>query len=795
MKMILLALFVLQTFLFAQTDSLEKVKVQLQWKYQYQFAGFIMAKELGYYKEVGLDVELLEYENSLIMEDLESNKVDYALTNSNISYTNKILRDVTLVATYFQKSPLILITQKDIKSIMDLKNKRIMISQDNIANSSLGILFEYFGINAKNNTLLSPSFDINDFIEKKVDVITAFRSNELYVLDKYKIPYNIIDPIEHGFSTNAINLFASHEKVENNPQQIDNFLNATKKGWEYALKNTEEVATLIHNKYQPNKSIEHLIYEGIITKEMMLPSLYEIGEINKDFVLKTYNNLIKNNRLNKNQSPDKLMIKRETLQTWINERYIQRTEYTYAILIAIFFILLLILVLAWVYQIKNEIKKRITAEENLKHLVHHDPLTGLPNRTLFLDRLKQAIKNALRFNENIAVLFIDLDHFKEVNDSLGHHVGDILLKKVSHKLKTNIRQSDTVARLGGDEFVIILDHFSNLNTINSIVQNIMHSLKEPLLIEDQEIYVTLSLGISVYPNDGEEADTLMKNADAAMYKAKEDGRNSHQFYTTDMTDKAMQRIVLETKLRQSLAKNEMEVYYQLQMNSKTDELIGMEALIRWNDPKKGLILPDNFIPLAEETGFILELEEWTMKEAIKQFKSWNIAGFNTGSLSLNLSIVRLEQDGFIASVKETLQEHKCMENCFSFEVTESQIMKNPEKSIENLLTLNELGVKISIDDFGTGHSSLSYLKKLPIHKLKIDRSFVSDLSHDSNDREIAKTIISMAKNLNLEVIAEGVETQEQLDFLSQNDCNEIQGYFYHKPAPAHEIEPMLKKKV
>ncbi len=793
MKIILLAFFLFQTIVFAQADSLEKIKLQLQWKYQYQFAGFIMAKELGYYKDVGLDVELIEYNNSVIMQDLEDHKIDYAITNSNISYTNKTLRDVTLVATYFQKSPLILITQKDIKSIMDVKNKKIMISQDNITNSSLGILFEYFDINSKNNTIVNPSFNINDFIEKKVDIVTAFRSNELYILNNKKIPYNVIDPIEYGFSTNAINLFVSHDRIKNNPQQIDDFLAATKKGWEYALTNIKEVAKLIHNKYQPNKSLEHLIYEGKITKELMLLNLYEIGEINKDFVFKTYRTLIKENRLNKNQVPDTLLLKRETLQTWVKERYIQRTEYTFAILTSIFFILILVLILFWALQIKNEMKKRIIAEEDLKHLAEHDPLTGLPNRMLFLDRLAQAIKNAARFNENIAVLYIDLDHFKEVNDSLGHKVGDILLKEVSDKLKTNIRQSDTVARLGGDEFIIILDHFSSLDIINSVVQNIMNSLKEPLLIENQEIYVTLSLGISVYPNDGRNADTLIKNADAAMYKAKEDGRNSHQFYTRDMTDKAMERIILETKLRQSLAKNEMELYYQPQINSQTNKIIGMEALIRWNDPTNGLVLPNAFIPLAEETGFILELEEWTMKEAIKQFKAWNKAGLYPGTLSLNLSVVRLEQDGFIESVQEILQEHQCKENCFSFEVTESQIMRNPEKSIKNLTILNALGVKLSIDDFGTGHSSLAYLKQLPVHKLKIDRSFVRDLATDSNDREITKTIIAMAKNLNLEVIAEGVETQEQLDLLTQYECNEVQGYFYHRPAPANEIEAMLRE--
>lgn len=301
----------LQLLLFAQPEKLEKVKLQLQWKYQFQFAGFIMAKENGYYKEAGLDVDILEYNNTNSIKDLEGGKIDYALNNSILAYANKKLNKVTLIATYFQRSPLIIITQPNIKSVLDLKGKKVMISENNHYNSSLSVLLEYFNINSKNTTFVKPSFNIEDFIDKKVDAVTAFRSNELFVLDEKHVPYNIIDPVEYGFSTNAINLFASYDKIKNNPQQIRKFLAASKKGWQYALSHIEEVAKLIHDKYQPNRSVANLIYEGKVTKELMLLNLYDIGEVNKDFVLKRFKRLVKRGKIDKDQKSDKLFFDNE----------------------------------------------------------------------------------------------------------------------------------------------------------------------------------------------------------------------------------------------------------------------------------------------------------------------------------------------------------------------------------------------------------------------------------------------------------------------------------------------------
>jgi len=368
---IFLVFFFLQTIIYAQTHNIEKVQLQLQWKYQFQFAGFIMAKELGYYKDVGLDVEILEYNNTNSIKDLEDGKIDYAINNSLLAYHNKKLNNVTLLATYFQRSPLIIITQPEIKSVLDLKNKKVMISENNRYNSSLSILLDYFNINGQNTTFINPSFNLEDFINRKVDAFTGFRSNELYELNQRKIPYNIIDPVEYGFSTNAINLFASHQKVKNNPQQIKNFLQATKKGWVYALNNIDEVAKLIHEKYQPNKSIEHLVYEGKVTKEMMLINLYEIGEINREFVLKTYAQLIKSSKLTQDQDSDYLMFEDEKKNTWdlivdLLRIIVGQINETVVITTILFIFTILILKQFWSYRIQDEINKQSLIQEKLE---------------------------------------------------------------------------------------------------------------------------------------------------------------------------------------------------------------------------------------------------------------------------------------------------------------------------------------------------------------------------------------------------------------------------------------------
>ncbi len=430
---------------------------------------------------------------------------------------------------------------------------------------------------------------------------------------------------------------------------------------------------------------------------------------------------------------------------------------------------------------------------SLQHLAKHDPLTGLPNRLLFVDRLENAINRAQRDNTMLAVLFLDLDHFKEVNDSLGHNIGDMLLQKVGKLLSRVLRESDTVARFGGDEYAILIDQIGDENTLIDTINNVMHRFKEAMEIDQFRFFISSSIGVALYPQNGTTPSALLQNADAAMYKAKEEGRNTYRFYTENMTQKAYERMNLQNQLHNALIHNEFVVYYQAQVDMRTEEVVGMEALIRWKHPEMGMVPPDKFIPIAEETGIIIQIDRWVMETAMNQFAAWHKKGYRVGKLSLNLSMLQLKHTDFLEFVTRTIEASGIAVSQLQLEMTETQIMQNPEEAIATLHELKKLGITLAIDDFGTGHSSLSYLKRLPVDKLKIDQSFVRGLPDDHDDAQLTRTIIAMALNLNKELIAEGVETQEQARFLVEHGCNEAQGYLYFRPIEGTELEMKLEK--
>jgi diguanylate cyclase (GGDEF)-like protein len=438
----------------------------------------------------------------------------------------------------------------------------------------------------------------------------------------------------------------------------------------------------------------------------------------------------------------------------------------------------------------EELKK---ANLKLKALAHYDSLTGLPNRDLFNDRLAQAIERAKQHNKELALLFVDLDRFKQINDSLGHSLGDKVLQIVANRLHGCIRKEDSLARLGGDEFILLMDDLNEGENASLLAQKIIDCLAEPIYIDEYTFYVTASVGISLYPHDDMDINKLLMYADTAMYKAKKEGKNNFQFYSSELTNLAIDNVVMQASLHSALENGEFAVYYQPQINTKTLQHTGMEALVRWNHPTMGLIGPSKFLSVAEETGFIVELDQWVMKRAVKQIVQWYKKGFNPGILALNLSIKQLHKKDFVASFKEMLMETGCNTEYLEFEVSENQIMNHPEDAISVLNELRDMGIGLSIDDFGTGYSSLSYLKRLPINKLKIDKTFIDGLPYDEEDVGIAKAIIALAKSLKLGVIAEGVETKEQRDFLVEHGCENIQGYLYSEPLLAREMEKMFLK--
>ncbi len=435
---------------------------------------------------------------------------------------------------------------------------------------------------------------------------------------------------------------------------------------------------------------------------------------------------------------------------------------------------------------KKKAERKLIDQKNYLHYqAHHDHLTGLPNRTLFKDRLEHGIEVAKRQESMLALLFIDLDHFKHINDTLGHHIGDMVLKVVSERLKAKLRPEDTLARLGGDEFTIVIEDVKALDEIQILAERILQVMTQPIHMGGHTLYTSCSIGISVYPQDGKNPDHLVKYADAAMYRAKEEGRNNYQFYSKEMTTLAYQRLILESSMRQAIKRDEFIVYYQPQYDAGDNRLVGMEALIRWQHPdsKMGLLSPARFIPLAAESDLIIEIDRWVMEKAMTQFVDWYARGLEPGRLSLNLSIRQLNTHNYIEVLKETMERLHFNPAWLELEVTEGQVMKKPEESIDKLNKIAALGIRISIDDFGTGYSSLAYLKRLPVSVLKIDQSFVREVPENKDDTAIVKAIIALAESLGIDIIAEGVENEAQKIFLLLQGCSTMQGYFYGKPMP------------
>ena len=434
----------------------------------------------------------------------------------------------------------------------------------------------------------------------------------------------------------------------------------------------------------------------------------------------------------------------------------------------------------------SDIAAQKQAEQQLSFLAYYDLLTGLPNRVLFNDRLAHAIRRAARDNGQVAVLFIDLDHFKNVNDTLGHHLGDRLLWMVAGELQKMVRASDTLARLGGDEFVLLIEDLDGVQDALLVAQKLLDVFVQSFALAEHELYISASIGIAVYPNDGHEVHELVKNADAAMYQAKNKGRNSYHCYAKELTAYAVERLQLEVMLRRSIRLDELVVYFQPQVELSTGALVGAEALVRWRHLQLGLIPPAKFIPLAEEIGFIAAVGEWVLRETCAKLKAWRTAGYELPKISVNLSIKQFERGDLVDLVEKILTETELPADCLEMEITESFIAR-AEDAVRFVGDLRALGVRLSVDDFGTGYSSLAYLKRLPLQTLKIDKSFVGDIGRDANNEAIVRTIIALAKNLRLAVIAEGVETAEQVDFLLREGCPIGQGYYFDRPLPEEEF--------
>ena len=443
-------------------------------------------------------------------------------------------------------------------------------------------------------------------------------------------------------------------------------------------------------------------------------------------------------------------------------------------------------------RVTNETKKRVKlykeSKEKFEEMAYYDPLTKLPNRVLFFDRLKQSIIKSKRNRTKLAVLFLDIDNFKEINDSYGHIFGDKILEIFSKRLRLAIRKSDSLGRFGGDEFVIIVEDIHDTSSIIQITQGIEQNIQKHIEIKDKDFYITSSIGVAIYPEDGSDADTLIKNADVAMYDAKKNGRNQIVFYTKQMTEYSQYRLIMDQQIRYGIQNDEFVVYYQPIIDNQNASLAGFEALVRWNHPKHGFIMPDDFIPIAEMSSHIVGIGERVLQRVSQQVTLWHQQGFDPPFIAVNVSPKQLRSPNLTALLKKTLDSVPFRRDWLEVEITEGYAIQNLENAISKLHEIRELGISLSLDDFGTGYSSLSYLKKLPVDKLKIDRSFVRDILDDKEDRILVRAIVSFSKEMKLKIVAEGVEGIEQFTVLQQMGCTFSQGYYFGKPMPPSMIE-------
>ncbi|MBO6578728.1 MAG: EAL domain-containing protein [Thalassospira sp.] len=442
----------------------------------------------------------------------------------------------------------------------------------------------------------------------------------------------------------------------------------------------------------------------------------------------------------------------------------------------------------------TDITERKQTEARMRHLAVHDVLTSLPNRTLFLDRLRQALLSARRFQRGVTVLFVDLDRFKDINDHFGHDVGDLMIQEMGQRLSRIIRDSDTAARLGGDEFAIIQTDVQNIEDTIALAQRIIDELCQPFDCRGIRLHSTASVGITLFPEDGENPEQLVKNADMAMYAAKAEGRNNYRFFLPSMHERVKERKTIEEDLRNALEHDQLELYYQPKIDCRTERVVGAEALVRWHHPERGLILPGEFISVAEECGLINRLGAWVLEKACRQTRIWRDSSLSDLRIAVNLSPAQFQDAELVDSVTKIVKETALPHGTLELEITESILMNNPEKAVSTLKELKELGVLIAIDDFGTGYSSLNYLKRFPVTSIKIDRSFVNDIHVDVDDKAIVDAVIGLGHSLNLEVVAEGVEEVEQLVYLQEKGCDFIQGFLFSKPLPASTFESWVNER-
>jgi diguanylate cyclase (GGDEF)-like protein/PAS domain S-box-containing protein len=894
--------------------ALEKVTLQLKHVHQFQFAGYYAALELGYYREAGLDVRILEGTDGNAPErDVIAGKAEYGTGSSSLLLARMAGKPVVVLGVIFQHSPYALAMRQSgaEPDIRRLIGKRAMIGSltDDLGNADE--LLAYLtkeGVPSTSFQRVEHSFNPDDLINGKVDAMAIYTTNEPDTFDRLGFPYDIYSPRSVGIDFYGDNLFTSEQELANHPARVSAFRAASMRGWQWAMSHQEEAADMILSKYSRRSDRQHLLYEARQMVPLVQPVLVEIGYMNPDrwqHIADVYAGL---GMMQRQARFDGFMYRVDTSRTSL--------AWLYRLLVGVVLLLVLgaaihfsllarerkraletirhgeqrfrtmfeasplgialidsityeyrdinaryqeilgrsqheLRALRWlevghpddVVQIKAQMALLTTqqissfkalsrlfrpdgtvtwidvsvnaiepeAGRNLHHLcmiedvtakkqsetliwqqANFDTLTELPNRRMFLDRLAHDMLKSQRDKSRIAVLFIDLDHFKEVNDTLGHQQGDVLLIDAARRISACVRKSDTVARLGGDEFTVILTELEAPDHVERIAQSILNSLLKPFDLGQEQAFVSASIGITLYPDDALDIDDLLKHADQAMYAAKGAGRNRYSYFTPTLQVAALNRMRLTNDLRGALKGQQFALYFQPIVHLESGAIHKAEALIRWNHPQRGLVSPLEFIPLAEASGLIVEIGEWVFHESARWVQRWRQQVYGEFQVSLNQSPLEFQREGSsYQGWLAHLQSLALPGQSLVVEITEGLLLDASSAVSNRLLQLRDAGIQVALDDFGTGYSSLSYLKKFDIDYLKIDRSFTRNLAPDSSDMALSEAIIVMAHKLGLKVIAEGVETPEQRDLLAAAGCDYGQGYLFAKPMPADQFDAFL----
>lgn len=769
--------------------ALEDVTLQLKWKHAFQFAGYYAAKEKGFYEEVGLNVNFIQAEpGQNTVDQVVKGIAQFGVSNSSLLKERDLGKPVVMLAVIFQHSPVILLSlEKDMtKGIHSIQHSKAMFE---VNSAEVNAFLKQANIDITKMNLLKHSYNPADLISGKVDIISSYSINEPFFLEEQNLYFKSYSPRSLGIDFYGDNLYTSEKQIKQNPVRVKAFRDASLKGWQYAMNNKEEIIQTILRDYPTDYSYDFLRFQADKMDDLIQPVLVEMGYFNLErwqHIANIYKNL---GMLGEGfHLTDFLYNPSPSIGLALFYRYL---------IIAGALLLLIVGGLFYALKINRKLDHALLESQEAKDTIWQqanlDPLTNLPNRRNFKERIQQALKEAKLKQSKVALLYLDLDDFKAINDFHGHDIGDQLLVEVSDRLNNAINNEYSVYRLGGDEFTIIVSPFKGNEQLELLSKNILAALETPFNFDEDKLYISASIGISLYPIHANNSDDLLRYADEAMYSAKTNGRNQYQLFTQKLHQDILYRMKVISDLRPALEKHEFELHYQPIVLLNTGEIKKAEALIRWNHPIHGLTMPLDFIKTAEETSHIIDIGDWVFKTASSQLKKWIDELGVELTMSINTSPAQYQNK---ASTMDSWFDHlKALDldpHNIIVEITESMIMKENSHIEEKLMQFGHQGIQVALDDFGTGYSSLSHLNKFDIDFIKIDKSFITHLSLHSQQLELCEAIIIMAHKLGLAVIAEGIETEEQRRLLMNIGCDYGQGYLFATPMPTLDFENLLK---